>query len=74
MEALGLRLAMRGRSALDLRSSDSETQTEDDDEDDERAESWVEWGLFIGGIAGTGSDALSMQVALAMEEDVSSGF
>ena len=66
MEALGLRLARRGRSALDLRSSVSDTQTDDDDEDEDIAESWAGLGLLTGGIAGTGSDALSMQVALAM--------
>lgn len=69
MEALGFRLARRGRSALDLRSSDSEAQAEEEDDEDERAESWAGLEWVTGGMAGTGSEAgwlLSMQVALAM--------
>lgn len=59
MDALGFRLANRGRSALDLRScscscSVSETEPDEDEDDDDLVAWWWPFRLASGGIAGTG--------------------
>lgn len=64
IEALGFRLAKRGRSALDFRSC---SVSDIEDEDDERDETCTPLILSLGdGIAGTGSDLLSTPVPTAI--------
>lgn len=65
MEALGLRLAIRGLSALDLRSCSA---SEMEEEEDDRDETLLTLMLlsFAGGMAGTGAVPSVALVKLAM--------